>query len=92
MGLVSPIEEDVYLEESGFRRKKFVYDKRVHHSYIFVAGGEVYTVVFGSIKDEKTFQKIGYSLEPGMAFLTMGCQRFTSIFGLIVSLSEISGT
>ncbi|AVO98606.1 hypothetical protein D4N06_20470 [Klebsiella pneumoniae] len=68
MGLVSPIEEDVYLEESGFRRKKFVYDKRVHHSYIFVAGGEVYTVVFGSIKDEKTFQKIGYSLEPGMAF------------------------
>ncbi|HGH5398730.1 TPA: hypothetical protein ACJI3N_005334 [Raoultella planticola] len=72
MSFESPFEEEVYLEESGFRRKRFTYDKRVHHSYVFVAGGEVYTVIFGHIKDESKFNDIGYSLAPGQAFPTNG--------------------
>lgn len=32
------IEEEVYLDGYEMRRKKFVYDRRVHYSYVFVAG------------------------------------------------------
>lgn len=37
------ILEEVWLDNAGFRRKMFTYDKRIHHSYTFVIGGEVYT-------------------------------------------------
>lgn len=56
------IEEDIFLDEYGIRRKKFVYDRRIHYSYVFVAGNEVYTVIVGSLADELTFTKIGYKM------------------------------
>lgn len=40
------IEEEIYLDDYGMRRKKFVYDHRIHHSYVFVAGSEIYNVNF----------------------------------------------
>lgn len=54
------IEEEVFLDDYGMRRKTFFYDRRVHHSYVFVAGNEVYTVIVGSLLDEVTFTRIGY--------------------------------
>ncbi|EAQ4533215.1 hypothetical protein B1Q85_001743 [Salmonella enterica subsp. enterica serovar Plymouth] len=66
------IEEEVFLDDYGMRRKKFVYDHRVHHSYVFVAGNEVYTVIVGSLVDEVTFTRIGYEMPPGIAFPANG--------------------
>ena len=62
------IEEEIFLDDYGMRRKKFIYDYRVHHSYIFVAGNEVYTVVIGSLVDESIFTKIGYEMPDGISF------------------------
>ena len=62
------IDEEVFLYDYGIRRKKFVYDHRVHHSYIFVAGSEVYTVIIGSLVDELTFNRIGYEMPAGVPF------------------------
>ncbi|MCG1031875.1 hypothetical protein J5S76_07765 [Bacillus amyloliquefaciens] len=62
------IEEEVFLDDYGMRRKRFVYDHRVHHSYVFVAGHEVYTVIVGSLLDEATFTRIGYEMPPAIPF------------------------
>lgn len=62
------IQEEKYLEDPGFRRKKFVYDNRIHHSYVFVAGGRVYTAVFGSLTTEQKFLDIGYKMPPDTPF------------------------
>ncbi|AXF58827.1 hypothetical protein DVA43_04330 [Leclercia sp. W6] len=62
------IEEEVFLDDYGMGRKRFVYDHRVHHSYVFVAGHEVYTVIVGSLLDEATFTRIGYEMPPAIPF------------------------
>lgn len=62
------IEEEVFLDDYGMRRKTFIYDHRVHHSYVFVAGQEVYTVIVGSLLDEMTFTRIGYKMPAGIPF------------------------
>ncbi|EGT4410522.1 hypothetical protein E7W39_00785 [Cronobacter sakazakii] len=61
-------EEVVYLDDYGLRRKKFEYDHRIHHGYIFAAGQEVYIVIIGSLVDERIFTKIGYELPEGVPF------------------------
>ncbi|ELY2519259.1 hypothetical protein SMY00_003818 [Cronobacter sakazakii] len=61
-------EEEQYLDDYGLRRKKFEYDHRIHHGYIFAAGQEVYIVIIASLVDERTFTKIGYELPEGVAF------------------------
>ncbi|EAA8275226.1 hypothetical protein IOS36_003939 [Salmonella enterica] len=66
------IEEEVFLDDYGMRRKKFVYDHRIHHSYVFVAGNEVYTVIVGSLADEEIFTRIGYEMPPGIEFPANG--------------------
>ncbi|MFU0922134.1 hypothetical protein [Kluyvera sichuanensis] len=68
MSLEPYIEEEVYLAVSGFRRKRFQYDRRTHHSYVFIAGGQVYTVIFAQIATAKKFADIGYVMPPGVAF------------------------
>lgn len=62
------IEEEEYLDDYGLRRKKFTYDRRVHHSYVFVTGQEVYTVIFGRLADEQTFIRTGYTMPEGIPF------------------------
>lgn len=62
------IEEEIYLADYGMRRKKFVYDRRVHHSYIFVAGSNLYTVITGSLSQEALFTRIGYKMPAGIPF------------------------
>lgn len=62
------IEEEKFLDDYGMRRKKFFYDQRIHHSYVFVAGTEVYTVIIGSLEDELTFTRIGYEMPDGIPF------------------------
>jgi len=62
------IEEEVFLGDYGMRRKKFVYDHRVHHSYVFVAGNEVYTVIVGSLLDEQAFTHVGYEMPADVSF------------------------
>ncbi|WP_414165399.1 hypothetical protein ACMGGS_05960 [Superficieibacter sp. BNK-5] len=62
------IEEEIFLEDYGMRRKKFVYDNRIHHSYIFVAGNEIYAVIVGSLVDEKMFTRIGYKMPDSIVF------------------------
>ncbi|MBB1201669.1 hypothetical protein EGM70_15380 [Enterobacteriaceae bacterium 89] len=66
------IEDEVYLDEYGMRRKRFIYDRRVHHSYVFVAGQEVYTVIMGSLKDESMFVGTGYRMPEGTPFPANG--------------------
>ncbi len=62
------IDEEVFLDDYGMRRKTFFYDRRVHHSYVFVAGNEVYTVIIGSLLDEMTFTRIGYQMPHSIPF------------------------
>lgn len=62
------IEEEIYLDDYGMRRKKFVYDHRIHHSYVFVAGSEIYTVIIGSLVNEATFTQIGYEMPDNLPF------------------------
>jgi len=66
------IKEEVFLEDYGIRRKKFVYDRRVHYSYVFTAGSEVYTVIIGRLADEITFTQIGYEMPVGIEFPLKG--------------------
>ncbi|MDG0797396.1 hypothetical protein [Pectobacterium punjabense] len=66
------IEEEVFLSDYGMRRKRFVYDRRIHHSYVFVAGNEVYTVIVGSLANEPTFARIGYKMPTGVPFPVNG--------------------
>lgn len=66
------IEDEVFLDDYGIRRKRFVYDHRTHYSYIFVAGGEVYTVILGSLVDELTFTRIGYEMPANVLFPVNG--------------------
>lgn len=56
------IEEEIFLDDYGMRRKRFIYDRRIHHSYVFVAGNEVYTVIVGSLADEQIFTRSGYKM------------------------------
>ena len=66
------IEEDIYLETFEFRRKRFIYDRQVYHSYVFVVGNEAYTVIVGDRIDEQTFTRIGYRMPPGISFPVNG--------------------
>lgn len=79
------IEEEVFLVDYGMRRKRFVYDHRVHHSYVFVAGHEVYTVIVGSLLDEATFTQIGYEMPPAIPFPINGmaevCLILSTVWG-----------
>ncbi|WP_307744647.1 hypothetical protein [uncultured Pantoea sp.] len=66
------IEEDIYLENYEIRRKRFIYDRRIHHSYAFVVGNNNYTVIVGKLMDEPTFTRIGYRMPPGISFSVNG--------------------
>ena len=66
------IEEEIFLEDYDIRRKRFIYDRRVHHSYVFVAGNETYTVIVGNLMDEQTFTRIGYRMPQGVSFPVNG--------------------
>lgn len=66
------IEEEIFLDDYCLRRKRFIYDRRVHHSYIFVAGNETYTVIIGSLVEEITFTRIGYTMPAGVPFPVNG--------------------
>ncbi|WP_275553835.1 hypothetical protein [Mixta sp. Marseille-Q2659] len=61
-------EEDVWLDDYGMRRKEFIYDHRIHHSYVFVAGKNVYTVITGTLTNENLFTRIGYEMPDGIPF------------------------
>lgn len=65
-------EEDIYLENYKIRRKRFIYDRQVYHSYVFIAGNETYTVIIGDRIDEQTFTRIGYRMPPGISFPVNG--------------------
>ncbi|EML0742080.1 TPA: hypothetical protein ACM2WN_005447 [Klebsiella pneumoniae] len=83
------IEEEEYLDDYGMRRKKFVYDHRVHHSYIFVAGNEVYTVIVGSLTDVQTFTRIGYEMPVGIPFPPNGmAEVYFDVFDGMDSLAD----
>lgn len=69
------IEEEVFLDEYGMRRKRFVYDHRIHHSYVFVAAKEIYTVIIGSLVEELTFTRIGYKMPAGVTFPLNGMEE-----------------
>lgn len=62
------IFEDVYLDEYGMRRKKFVHGQRIHYCYLFMAGREVYAVIVGALADLNVFSDIGYDMPPGVTF------------------------
>ena len=66
------IEEEIFLEDYDIRRKRFIYDRRVHHSYVFVAGNETYTVIVSNLMDEQTFTRIGYRMPQGLFFPVNG--------------------
>ncbi|MHA6311783.1 hypothetical protein ACX3P5_11115 [Pantoea sp. S-LA4] len=66
------IEEEIFLEDYNIRRKRFIYDRRVHHSYVFVAGNETYTVIVGNLLDEQTFTRIEYRMPQGVSFPVNG--------------------
>ncbi|AWP32486.1 hypothetical protein IB221_05570 [Pantoea sp. PNT01] len=66
------IEEDIYLENYEIRRKRFIYDRQIYHSYVFVGGSETYTVIVGDRIDEQTFTRIGYRMPPGISFPVNG--------------------
>ncbi|MEY0729093.1 hypothetical protein AB7254_17705 [Providencia rettgeri] len=66
------IEEEIFLDDYEMRRKRFIYDRRIHHSYLFVAGNQVYAVIIGSLVDEPTFTRIGYNMPSGTSFPTNG--------------------
>lgn len=66
------IEEDIALDDYGMQRKKFVYDHRVHHSYLFFAGGQMYTVILGFLPNEQMFSQIGYEMPAEIPFPANG--------------------
>ncbi|WP_442798773.1 hypothetical protein [Pantoea vagans] len=66
------IEEDIYLENYEIRRKRFIYDRQIYHSYVFVVGSETYTVIVGDRIDEQTFIRIGYRMPAGISFPVNG--------------------
>ncbi|HGA3108448.1 TPA: hypothetical protein ACIR5Y_003931 [Enterobacter hormaechei] len=66
------IVEDIYLDEYGLRRKKFVYDQRIHHCYLFMAGSEVYAVIMGALASLNVYSDVGYELPPGIEFPANG--------------------
>jgi len=83
------IDEEVYLDDYPLKRKRFVYDKRVHYSYVFVAGNEIYTVIIGSLVDEFTFKKFGYQMPAGVAFPLNGmAEVYFDVFDGIDNLGE----
>lgn len=62
------IEEELFLGDYALQRKRFIYDHRVHHSYVFVAGKELYTVIIGNFADEPGFTRAGYQMPAGLPF------------------------
>lgn len=83
------IEEEVYLDGYEMRRKKFVYDRRVHYSYVFVAGNEVYTVIIGSLSDEAIFTRIGYEMPENIPFPSNGmAEVYFDIYDGMDSLAD----
>lgn len=66
------IIKEEYLEDYAMRRKKFVYDRRIHHSYIFIVGNEIYTVIIGSLTDKNIFIRAGYAMPEGVSFPANG--------------------
>ena len=83
------IEEEVFLDDYGMRRKRFVYDRRIHHSYVFVAGNEVYTVIVGSLADELTFTRTGYKMPMKSSFPVNGmAEVYFDVFDGMDSLSD----
>lgn len=83
------IEEEVFLEDYGLRRKRFVYDRRVHHSYVFVAGNETYTVIIGSLVEEMTFSRIGYEMPAGVPFPVNGmAEVYFDVFDGLGNLAD----
>lgn len=83
------IEEEVFLDEYALRRKKFVYDNRVHYSYVFVAGRELYTVIVGSLTDELSFTRIGYRMPPGLRFPDNGmAEVYFDVFDGMENLAD----
>ncbi|WP_312056654.1 hypothetical protein [Pantoea brenneri] len=66
------IDEEVFLEHYDIRRKRFIYDRRVHYSYVFVAGNKSYTVIAGNLMDEHIFTRIGYRMPQGISFPVNG--------------------
>lgn len=83
------IEEEVYLDGYEMRRKKFVYDRRIHYSYVFVAGNEVYTVIIGSLSDETIFTRIGYEMPENIPFPPNGmAEVYFDIYDGMDSLAD----
>lgn len=83
------IDEEVFLDDYGMRRKRFIYDRRVHHSYVFVAGNEVYTVIVGSLTDELIFARIGYRMPVGVIFPVNGmAEVYFDVFDGINGLGD----
>ncbi len=83
------IQEDVFLSDYGLRRKKFTYDKRIHHSYVFGAGNEIYTVIVGNLADEQVFSHIGYRMPGNITFPGNGMAEVCfDTFDGIASLSD----
>ncbi|MEW5290019.1 hypothetical protein ABW286_12635 [Erwinia papayae] len=82
-------EEECFLDDYGMRRKKFFYDHRIHHSYVFVAGNEIYTVIVGSLADELTFSRTGYEMPPGVPFPDNGmAEVYFDVFDGIDGLGD----
>lgn len=83
------IDEKVYLDDYPLKRKRLVYDKRVHYSYVFVVGNEIYTVIIGSLVDEFAFKKSGYQMPAGVAFLMNGmAEVYSDVFDGIDNLGD----
>ncbi|MFV1478530.1 hypothetical protein [Serratia marcescens] len=82
------IEEDFFLDDYGVRRKKFTYDHRVHYSYAFAVGHELYTVIVASLVDEQIFARIGYDMPAGVAFPVNGMAEV--YFDILVGMHELA--
>ncbi|WP_437613744.1 hypothetical protein [Erwinia sp. V71] len=83
------IEEELFLDDYVLRRKKFIYDHRVHHSYVFVAGNQLYTVIVGSLADELTFNRIGYQMPAGVPFPVNGmAEVYFDVFDGMENLAD----
>jgi hypothetical protein len=86
---VIKIDEEVFLEQPEMRRKKFQYNHRIHYGYVFLAGDQLYDVILGHIPDKKTFDRIGYSMPPGIQFPHNGlCEVYFDTFDGMEGLAD----
>lgn len=65
-------DEEVWLDDYDMRRKRFIYDRRTHYSYVFTAAQEIYTVILGHFSDAHEFAAAGYRMPDGIAFPLQG--------------------